>query len=81
VSLPSPFPPGVEIYLTSSYRRWQGELHDGRLKLEAQGDTAEAVFAELVRQYQEPALEYVRRVPGNRHVRRQPCPLPRPVIL
>jgi hypothetical protein len=81
MSLPPPFPPGTEIYLTSGYRRWRGELRDGRLKLEAQGDTPAAVFAELVRQYHEPALEYVRRVPGNRQVRRQPCSLPRPAIL
>jgi hypothetical protein len=81
MSQPPPFPSLVEIYLTSGSRRWRGELHDGRLKLEVQGDTPEAVLAELVRQYHEPALEYVRRVPGNRHLRRQPCSLPRVAFL
>jgi hypothetical protein len=59
-----PFPPGVEVYLTSEPRGWRGELRDGRLKLEAQESTPEAVLAELVRQYRDPALEFVPRVSG-----------------
>jgi hypothetical protein len=50
--------------MASEPRGWRGELHDGRLKLEAQGSTPEAVLAELVRQYHDPATEYVPRVPG-----------------
>jgi hypothetical protein len=59
-----PFPPGVEIYPTSGPRKWRGELHDGPVKLEARGNTPEAVLMELVRSYPDPALEFVPRVPG-----------------
>jgi hypothetical protein len=48
-----PFPPGVEVHLTSEPRGWGGELHDGPVKREARGDGPEAVVAELVRLYHE----------------------------
>jgi hypothetical protein len=47
----APIPPGVETYLTSEPRGWRGELRDGTLAVEARGDTAEAVVAELLRLY------------------------------
>jgi hypothetical protein len=59
-----PLPVGCEIYLTCEYRHWRGELHDGRLKLEARGDGPEAVVDELLRLYRDPATEHVPRVPG-----------------
>jgi hypothetical protein len=66
MSAPTPFPPGVEIYLVRHPRGWRGELHDGHdLKLEARADTPEAVLAELVRQYQDPAPDIGPRVPGS----------------
>jgi hypothetical protein len=60
----SPFPPGVEVYLTSEPRGWRGELRDGTLTVEARGDGPEAVLVELVRKYRDPELEHVPRVPG-----------------
>src|SRR5262249_60448996 len=59
-----PLPPGTEILLTCEPRGWRGELRDGPLRIEARGDTPEAVLAELLRQYDDDEREHVPRVPG-----------------